>query len=281
MPAYTVVDGFKCYAPELAEENGDFDAESFEFLYAIENTNFWFVSRNKVIKSLVEKYLDKDFSRQNKFLEIGCGTGYVLKGLSGVPNLELEGAEIYLNGLKFARSRLPDMNLIQLDATKLPFKKTYNAIGAFDVLEHITEDELVMKNIYDALKVDGYFFITVPQYNWMWSKTDDYACHKRRYSRKELVTKLQSKGFKIEYISSFMFTLFPLMIFSRFVTGKKSIAKDEHNKQPPELNLNPVLNAVLRCMMRLDELLIGLRISLPFGGSLVVVAKKAGHTTGF
>lgn len=275
MAEYTVVDGFKCYAPELATENGDFDAESFELLYTAENSNFWFVSRNKVIRFLVEKYLYTNTLRHDKFLEIGCGTGYVLQGLSAFRNLELEGAEIYLNGLKFARNRLPNINLIQLDATKLPFKDEYNAIGAFDVLEHIEADELVMQHVYDALKMDSYFFISVPQYNWMWSKTDDYACHKRRYSRKELVTKLESTGFKIEYVTSFMFTLFPLMIVSRFITGKKNITEENNSKQVPELNLNPIINAIFIFIMKLDELLIRYKVSLPFGGSLVVVAKKA------
>jgi len=274
MPEYKLIDGFKCYAPELANENGDFDSESFDYLYSIENTNFWFVSRNIVIKSLVKKYVSEQITKKTKFLEIGCGTGYVLKGLSEFSFLELEGAEIYLNGLKYARTRLPGINLIQLDATKLPFKNEFSAIGAFDVLEHISEDELVIEKIYDALKIGCYFFISVPQFMWMWSRTDDYACHKRRYNKKELLKKLRAKGFKIEYVTSFMFTLFPLMILSRLFSGREKIVMGNSNKKAPELNLNPLLNSILKFIMKLDELLIGCKVSLPFGGSLIVVAKK-------
>lgn len=274
IPEYKLIDGFKCYAPELASENGDFDVRSFDYLYATENTNFWFVSRNNVIKGLVEKYCVGKTLQKNKFLEIGCGTGYVLKGLSKFRYLELEGAEIYLQGLKYARSRLPGINLIQLDATKLPFKNEFNAIGAFDVIEHIEADELVIEQIYYALKTGGFFFISVPQYRWMWSKSDDYACHKRRYSRKELITKLKAKGFTIEYITSFTFILFPLMMLSRLLSGIEKIKKGNNCKRAPELNLNPVLNSILKYLMKIDEWLIKCRASLPFGGSLIVIAKK-------
>ena len=271
---YKFIDGFKCYAPELAEENGDFDVSSFYHLYAIENTNFWFVSRNNVIKTLVEKYCAGKILQKNRFLEIGCGTGYVLKGLSKFRYLELKGAEIYLQGLKYARSRLPGVTLTQLDATKIPFEDEFNSIGAFDVLEHIDADELVIEQIYSALKNGGLFFISVPQYKWLWSRTDEYARHKRRYSRKELITKLKVKGFTIKYITSFAFILFPLMIASRWFSGIEKIKKSDNCKRSPEINLNPVMNSFLKYLMKIDEWLIKCRVSLPFGGSLIVIAEK-------
>jgi len=273
MPAYEIIEDIKCYAPELAFQNEDFPSESFEKLYATESKNFWFVSRNKVIRSLVRKYLRKKETSKNKFLEIGCGTAFVLKGLSDLGDLELSGAEIYLQGLKYAKLRLPGANFIQLDATNLPFKNEFDAIGAFDVLEHIEADELVIKNVYDALQKNGHFFISVPQYMWMWSRTDDFAYHKRRYTRKELLAKLTLNGFQTEYISSFVFTLFPFMLISRlFSREQKKLTSDMSNA--PELNIHPLLNSIFRLLMKFDELLIGWGLSLPFGGSLIVVAKK-------
>jgi hypothetical protein len=70
------LDGFLCYAPELARSNEDFPAEGFESLYRHEETNFWFVTRNQVILNLIRSYTrSQDFS----FLEIGCGTGLILE----------------------------------------------------------------------------------------------------------------------------------------------------------------------------------------------------------
>ena len=274
MTNYEIIEDIKCYAPSLAFQNDDFPSGSFEELYEVESKNFWFLSRNKIIRSLVKKYFSKKQTVKNKFLEVGCGTAFVLKGLSDFDYLELSGAEIYLQGLKYARQRLPDVNFIQLDATDLPFKNEFDAIGAFDVLEHIELDELVIENVYGALRSDGYFFVSVPQYMWMWSRTDDFACHKRRYSRKELLSKLKSKGFKIEYVTSFVFALFPFMFLSRLFSKKKKNRSGNHISNAPELKINPILNSIFKFVMKIDELFIRLGVSLPFGGSLIVVAKK-------
>jgi SAM-dependent methyltransferase len=276
MAGVELIEDIKCYAPELAFHNKDFPSESFENLFVSESRNFWFISRNKVIRRLVEKYVSEEKNSKKKYLEIGCGTGFVLMGLSELKYLELTGAEIYLQGLKYARKRLPEIEFIQLDATNLPFKSQFHAIGAFDVLEHIEFDELVIKNVYNALQTNGLFFISVPQYMWMWSSTDDFAFHKRRYTRRELKEKLITNGFKIQFISSFLFTLFPFMALSRFVMKfkKKKNVPVNDNSNAPELNINPFINSIFSLAMKFDEFLIGMGISLPFGGSLIVVAKK-------
>ena len=70
------IDGFKCYSPEFAKENDGFPVSMFGYLAAKESKNFWYKSRNRVIQFLVKKYTGDS---EKKFLEIGCGTGYVLK----------------------------------------------------------------------------------------------------------------------------------------------------------------------------------------------------------
>jgi len=271
---YKYINDIKCYAPELANENSEYPKEVFKILFKAESTNFWFVSRNKIIQRLFKKHLGK---QPSKVLEIGCGTGYVLKGLEETfSNYELVGSEIHLEGIKFAKERLPNIDFIQLDATNMPFEDLYDAVGAFDVLEHIDEDELVMKQVHKSLKEGGLFFISVPQYQWMWSINDDIAYHKRRYSRKELKEKLSNSGFEVIYMSSFVFTLFPFMYFSRFFKPKNvtEITNEIIIKEMNELQLNPILNAVFSFFMKIDVFLINLQISLPFGGSLISVAIK-------
>ena len=271
---FTYINNIKCYAPDLANENSEYPKDVFKILFKTESTNFWFVSRNKIIQGLFRKYLGKQTS---KVLEIGCGTGYVLKGLQETfSNYELVGSEIHLEGIKFAKERLPNVNFIQLDATKIPFENQYDAIGAFDVLEHIDEDELVMQQVHKALKDGGLFFISVPQYQWMWSINDDIAYHKRRYSRKELKEKLSNSGFEVIYISSFVFMLFPFMYFSRLFKANKSneITDEIIIKEMNELQLNPLLNKLFTLFMSIDVFFIRYKISLPFGGSLISVARK-------
>lgn len=268
---YQVIEGFKCYAPEVAVSNEDFPTEGFEPLFQNEEKNFWFRSRNKVILSLFRKYTRLPNAR---FLEIGCGTGYVLRGIAQSGNHEVCGAEIHVQGLIYARKRLPNVELIQLDATRMPFRNAYDAIGAFDVLEHITEDVQVMKEVNKALKPGGHFYITVPQYPWMWSYLDDIAYHKRRYTRKELRTKLIGAGYEVKYIGSFVCTLFPAMAASRMLKKDQTPQQNERDKIDSEFNIPNWLNTLFRAVLTIDEWLIQMGISLPFGGSLVAVAQK-------
>jgi SAM-dependent methyltransferase len=269
---YTTIDNIKCYAPELAYANEDFPAEGFELLYHAEEGHFWFTSRNRVIQHLFAKFTGAD--RAAEVLEIGCGTGFVLKGLSEkFPKYRLQGSEIHLAGITFAQKRLPQVEFIQLDATRMPFENAFDAIGAFDVLEHIEQDETVMQQVGLALKSGGYFYISVPQYQWMWSVTDDVAYHKRRYHRAELRQKLARAGFEVLYMSSFVFTLFPFMALSRLLNQKKQSQASE-SKANSEIAINPLLNSIFKIAMKIDEWLIKDGISLPFGGSLIAVARK-------
>lgn len=271
---FKLINGIKCYNPELALQNLDYPKDAFEILYKLEDTNFWFVYRNKIIQYLFEKHLG---SASNVVLEIGCGTGYVLDGLhKKFPNYKLQGSEIHLEGIKYAQKRLPNIELVQLDATHMPFENEFNAIGAFDVLEHIEEDVSVIQEVHRSLKSGGLFMISVPQHQWMWSINDDIAYHKRRYSRKELQQKLTAEGFEIVSIGSFVFMLFPLMYVSRLFKQKKvsKITDAIILKEMNELKLNPMVNAIFGWFMKVDFILIKMGISLPFGGSLFAVAKK-------
>jgi len=241
----------------------------------MEERNFWFRSRNRLIHHLFEKYIGS--VGNTRYLEIGCGTGYVMKGLSDFENLTMTGAEVLLEGLKFAKRRLPLVEFVQLDAAQMPFSEEFEAIGAFDVLEHIDDDITVMENVWRALKPRGLFFLTVPQHMFLWSHLDDFACHKRRYSRKQLTERLTASGFRIEFWSSFVFALFPLLVASRLTKKKKMVGHSESEVAANEFKLPGIVNSTFEFLMRFDELLIQNGISLPFGGSLVVVARKSNH----
>lgn len=264
-----IVDGIQCYAPELARENNGFDPEFHEVLSALEKINFWFTSRNKLIVTLIKKY----FSNHRNFCEVGCGNGFVLSGISkNIPSLSLWGSEIYVDPLRTAQQRLPDATLFQSDLCNFPHKDTFDVVGAFDVLEHIQDDSLALKNIYESLTDSGGLIITVPQHKWLWSLQDDFACHKRRYTKKELHGKLNSAGFDIVFTSSFVFFLLPLMLLSRLIS--KNNTNNSKESLLKELSPPFFLNYLFGKICCFENFLITLNISLPVGGSLIFLAKK-------
>lgn len=278
-PVPVMIDGIACYAPEIAYEEDGYPTEGFALTDQLARSSFWVRSRNRLFLSLFDKHLR---SRENpKVLEIGCGTGDFIGDLSRVRRYDITGSEIYLAGLRYARMRRPDLKFIQMDAQRIPFEEEFDAVAAFDVIEHIDDDAITLVNIRKALKPGGVALISVPQYRFMWSDLDELVHHKRRYEKAELLAKLLGAGFTVSFCTSFVCTLFPLMLCRRLFgrVGRRA--------QPPgselgalerQVSFRPVVNAIGNVLMKIDEMLIGWGVPLPFGGTLVVVATAGSET---
>jgi len=243
-----------------------FPIESFDQLAEAEAGHWWFRARNRLLLWVLQRKV-KTF---NRFLEIGCGTGFVLNGIrSAFPNAELAGSEYFEEGLVHARRRIPTATFTQLDACEMSEKECYDAIGAFDVIEHIERDELVLTNLFNALRPGGYLLLTVPQHQWLWSIVDEHACHVRRYSQTELKDKVLAAGLKPLYVTSFVSLLVPLMYLSRLR------ARQDNHDPMSEFKIPGWMNWVLEQVMRVEHLLLKLKIRFPIGGSLLMLARKA------
>ena len=269
---YKIMSGIKCYSPEVAESYNDYPDEGFDVTDKLESESFWVRSRNRLIKNIVKKY--SRGGAETKFLDIGCGTGEVIRTISKDSQLKITGSEIYLNGLLYAKKKLPDADFVQYDVTQGRLPEDFDIIGAFDVIEHIEDDLSAISNIFEMLRDGGYFVVTVPQYMFLWSQLDEIVRHKRRYSRSEILAKLRQQGFVIDYCSSFLFVLFPLMLISRILDRNKKENGPTEVEFRNRVSFPRVLNWFFDNAMRIDEALINLKISLPYGGSLLVVAKR-------
>ena len=262
-----IADGFSAYAPELAQEGGGFDAAYFPVLAGLEDANFWFRARNELILWALARYCEGF----RTYLEIGCGTGYVLSGVARrFPDAALGASEIFTAGLGFAAERVPSATFMQMDARRIPFSVEFDVVGAFDVIEHIKEDEVVLAQVCKALKPGGYLLLTVPQHDWLWSASDIYARHERRYSAAELHEKIRAAGFRLQRSSSFVSLLLPLMLISRLNS------KSRHKPFDPtdEFKIPNWMNAALYQIMTLERSLVKLGANFPVGGSRLIVAQK-------
>ncbi|WP_420600112.1 class I SAM-dependent methyltransferase [Neptuniibacter sp.] len=260
------LEDFKTHAVELAHGGGGFKSEYFSELSSLEATNFWFKARNEIILWALQKYKPDASS----FLEVGCGTGYVLSGIINAKyDIALSGSEIFLEGLSYASQRVPSADFMQMDARSVPFVNEFDAIGAFDVLEHIEEDETVLSQLHGALNQDGILLLTVPQHPWLWSAADDYACHVRRYTGKGIEAIFRKAGFEIQRSTSFVTSLLPAMMLSRLLN--KSV---EDFDPVAELKINPVLNKIFLKMMMIELSGIKRGLNYPIGGSRLIVARK-------
>lgn len=213
----------------------------------------------------------KYFPNAQNFLEIGCGTGFVLSGIrESFPSMNLCGSEFYTNGLAIARQRLKDINFLQMDARQIPYKEEFDLIGAFDVLEHIEEDQLILQQMRKAVRTPyGGIILTVPQHEFLWSSIDVYSRHVRRYGACDLRRKIERAGFKVSYITSFVALLLPLMLVARLRRNAANQPFDPF----AEFRLPGTLNRVLEGLMDFEQFFIRMGISFSAGGSLLVIAR--------
>ena len=263
-----LVEGFDSYAPGFAHDGGGFRSSYFTELAHLEENNFWFRSRNRLILWALDKY----HPNFQSLLEVGCGTGYVLSGVSEkFPYAALHGSEIFVAGLGFAAARLPSVNFMQMDARSIPFQEEFDVIGAFDILEHVEEDERILMQISTALKPGGFMLLTVPQHAWLWSPIDEYACHVRRYDASGLHSKIVAAGFQIIRSTSFVTTILPAMVLSRLLQKKVS---DKKFDATAELKISPWLNSAFFHLLGAELAAIKKGFNFPVGGSRLVVARK-------
>jgi SAM-dependent methyltransferase len=259
--------GILAFAPELAEKSEGFEVDYFARLAELEAGNFWFRSRNRLIIWALRRY----FSEAKDLLEIGCGTGFVLSGIrQALPKLILSGSEIFSEGLNFAAQRLPGIELFQMDARRIPFREEFDVIGAFDVLEHVKEDEEVLSQMYQATRKRGGILITVPHHPFLWSQADDYARHVRRYKTQELKDKAKRAGFDNVRVTSFVSILLPLLLISRF---KQRLTREEFDPMS-EFRIGSLVNASLERILNGERAMIRAGLSLPVGGSLLLIARR-------
>jgi SAM-dependent methyltransferase len=258
---------FLRFAPELARHNCDYDPRHFDLLFALEDNSFWFQARNDLIVWALRRF----FPKAEHIMEIGVGTGFVMRAIrQAFPNARLYGSDIHVAGLQFAAARLGNrLDLMQMDARRIPFREHFDVVCAFDVLEHIQDDEALLDEIRLSLRRDAGVVFTVPQHMFLWGPADEAAFHERRYKTTELAAKVRAAGFEVTFKTSFVSILLPLLWLSRRrsrKSGKYELAR--------ELAVPPALNRCLRGISALESVLIRAGIALPVGGSQLLVATR-------
>jgi SAM-dependent methyltransferase len=245
-----------------------YDSELFAVLERLEEQSFWFRGRNSLILWALRTY----FPEAHDVLEVGCGTGFVLQAIRRArPELDIAGAELFPSGLEIARRRLPEIPLVLLDARHLQLEGAFDVVGAFDVLEHVPEDEQVLTEMARAVRPGGGLLLTVPQHPRLWSAADSFAHHERRYRRTELVAKVKRAGLRVVRTTSFVSFLLPLLVASRLRRARDLATYDLER----ELRLPRTVDRALESILLAERKLIGRGFSFPVGGSLLVVATKS------
>jgi 2-polyprenyl-3-methyl-5-hydroxy-6-metoxy-1,4-benzoquinol methylase len=251
--------------------NISYPDEGYNACFDMEETSFWFQHRNNCIVSLVKKYASNDL-----FFDVGGGNGFVSKAIeeAGIEGVLLEpGYEGVLNAKKRHIKNVFCGTLNDLSG----LEGHIQAMGTFDVIEHIKDDAQFVNEVCNMLKQGGVFFATVPAYKFLWSDEDTDAGHFRRYTRKSITSLLKDNGFEIVYSSYFFSVLIiPIFVFrtlpSKFGIKRKTntIDKKEHKQK------TGFVGKILNLIWNFELERIQNNKFIPFGTSCLIVAKKKG-----
>lgn len=232
----------------------------------LEQDHWWFVARRAILVEALTRLVD--LPPTARVLEAGCGTGGNLAMLSRFG--EVSAFEPSAQARRMARGngtfdvregQLPD---------EIPFEPGgFDLVAALDVLEHVDQDLKSMRALWSQLRPGGWALITVPAFAFLWSGHDERHHHKRRYARDDLVAGLRAAGLSPVFVTYFNSVLFPVIAGVRVLKNALRLTDVEDDKMPAQL-----VNRTLRAVFASERHLVG-RLPLPFGVSLLVVARKA------
>lgn len=244
-----------------------FPSSRFAPLADSESTSWWFNSRNQIILTVLNRFA----TPKMRYLEVGCGNGFVLQAVAqAYPSFLLTASEFYAEPLKTAAKRVKRCRFLTQDIRTMDFSECFDVVSAFDVLEHIQEDTIALQNISRAIVPGGHVLLTVPQHRLLWSHLDSNAHHVRRYSRHDLARKLSLAGFKPIWSSSFFTLTLPIYLLSNLISS----ILPSRQSSAGGVNLPKIISSFLLSLMQIERLAISLGISLPIGSSLIILAKK-------
>ena len=233
--------------------------------------------------SLLEEIFAHNLPQQSfSIIEFGPGLGDVSHYLAhDSACTELTMVDFSDRTLDMLRERfhgLKNTHFINDELAQLTLEKTFDVVLAFEVLEHIEDDNQAFEKIFSLTRAGGQFIMSVPAYQKKWQKQDVYAGHLRRYERQELQTKLRDAGFTDVQIFDYGFPLTALMYPFRQMLYKADANSDQQERSKKSGIDRPVFSRLPADFLYFLYLpfikLQKLFINKDLGDGFIAIAKK-------
>ena len=233
----------------------------------LEKEHWWFVVRQQIILYFLRKRVS---GNRLKILNIGAAGGASSKWLGEFGEvLSLESDPLFLEHLQ--KTGVPATQAL---VESMPFEDNqFDLVCAFDVIEHVREDALALKEMQRVCKIGGIICLTVPAFQQLWSQHDFVNQHFRRYTKATLLKAVRAatslRVLETKYFNAVLFA--PIFIARKFsnLLGNKGTKQSDFTRFKSAGPTNCILKAIFR-----SELFLLPRINFPFGVSLVCLLQK-------
>lgn len=266
-----------------------------------EETYWWWVAKNRIILSLVERYgrvsglgarvsnPDSPETRNPRpetrlsALDIGCGAGALLTALAAPPfGYSVTGIDMSAIARDYCKKRgfdvldgaLPNQLPAQIVA-HAPSRggRGYDLIVLSEVIEHVPEDRASIAACVDLLKPGGVVVCTVPAHMWLWSSHDDFNYHQRRYTRSQFGALFHGLPVERLVLSYYQLASMPLVVAARVVEKAKTRLSGKPPSEPTVEPLPGLVNWTLTKAFEVEKHVLP-RLRLPSGTSVIAAYRR-------
>jgi SAM-dependent methyltransferase len=240
----------------------------YERMHAVEDRMWWYRGLRALAAGQVARALAGS-SAAGPVLDAGCGTGGMLRILgatvAGRPTIGLDYDPVAA-ALAAGKAGRP---VASGSVNQMPIGDgTLSAYVSLDVLCHDQVDPVrALEEARRCLQPCGVAIFNLPAYQWMLSAHDRRVHNARRFTRGRARALFARQGFRVLHASYWNTLLFPLMLLHRLI--ERDDAESDVRDFPRWLD------AIFSSTLAIERAVIATGLSLPFGGSLIIVATRA------
>ena len=253
------------------------DKDYYIEYYTLEREHWWFVVRGKIIMQRLAKELPTN--RPLKILNVGVATGHTTELLSQFG--EVTSLEYDKECRDFTMERM-GIDIVHGSILELPFEDNqFDLVCAFDVIEHIEDDQLGVNEMKRVCKSGGHVCVTVPAFMSIWSHHDVVNHHFRRYLKKEVVNLFEEPGGKIRYKNYFNSLLFtPIWAFRKLSRLKPRKDTEENAGSDFSVtSIHSLPNKIAGLIFNIERAMLNMGIKFPVGVSVMLLWQTPTVTT--